>query len=288
MTPREPDAVGDDQPGGSRRQRFTRAISDFALKPSVAMENATGNDQPAQEGPTTVAELEAAIKRADDKERLIGLLAAPVAAAIVFLVMSTLVHNDPSPLLGNGLPNPRHVNPNIYTELGLVTLALALIMLAGAWFRKRLVIGIASALYGLSFFNLHYWGFGVPYIMIGSWYLVRAYRLSAEAQGGQAGGRTVLGPGRSPDAAQQALHAAQRAARPGTQVQAGQGNRSRLNRPRGPGRRRAPGRCPGDCPGSDRSASVPATDRPAGPRPRPPHTPVSRRSRSVHTLVTRK
>lgn len=194
MTPREPDAVGDDQPGGSRRQRFTRAISDFALKPSVAMENATGNDQPAQEGPTTVAELEAAIKRADDKERLIGLLAAPVAAAIVFLVMSTLVHNDPSPLLGNGLPNPRHVNPNIYTELGLVTLALALIMLAGAWFRKRLVIGIASALYGLSFFNLHYWGFGVPYIMIGSWYLVRAYRLSQKLKMAKQGDAPSSGP----------------------------------------------------------------------------------------------
>ena len=32
-------------------------------------------------------EIEAAIKRADDKERLIGLLAAPVAAAIGLLVI---------------------------------------------------------------------------------------------------------------------------------------------------------------------------------------------------------
>jgi hypothetical protein len=74
-----------------------------------------------------------------------------------------------------------------------LTVALALIMLGAAWFRKRLVIGIASALYGLSFFNLHYWGFGVPYIMIGSWYMVRAYRLSqklklARAQDSPAGG----------------------------------------------------------------------------------------------------
>ena len=130
------------------------------------------------EEPTTVAEIEAAIKRANDKERIIGLIAAPVAAAIVFLVMSSLVHNDPSALLANGAANPRHTDPNVYTELGLVTLALALVMLGGAWFRKRLVIGIASALYGLSFFNLHYWGFGVPYIMIGAWYMVRAYRLS--------------------------------------------------------------------------------------------------------------
>ncbi len=178
MTRSDPDAAGDDQSDTGRWQRFTLAISNFALKPAVVAENATGNEKPAADEPTTVPELEAAIKRANDKERLIGLLAAPIAAAIVFLVMSTLVHNDPSALLSNGLANPRHVNPNLYTELGLVTLALALVMLAGAWFRKRLIIGIASALYGLSFFNLHYWGFGVPYILIGSWYLVRAYRLS--------------------------------------------------------------------------------------------------------------
>ncbi len=194
----EPDAVGDDQSDGGRWQRFTGAISDFALKPAVAMESATGNDEPAQEGPTTVAELEAAIKRADDKERLIGLLAAPVAAAIVFLVMSALVHNDPSALLSNGLPNPRHVNPNIYTELGLVTLALALIMLAGAWFRKRLVIGIAvrtlravvlqSSLLGLRS-ALHHDRLLVPGPRLPS---------LPEAQAGQAGGGTALGPGRGP------------------------------------------------------------------------------------------
>ena len=38
-------------------------------------------------------------------------------------------------------------------------------------------LGVACALYGLSIFNLHYWGFGVPFLLIGSWYLVRAYRL---------------------------------------------------------------------------------------------------------------
>jgi hypothetical protein len=187
MSSIDPDDVGD-RPEAGRWQRFTGAISNFALKPAVAAENATGNDRPVQDEPTTVAELEAAIKRANDKERLIGLLAAPVAAAIVFLVMSTLVHNDPP------VTNPHHVNPNLYTELGLITLALALVMLAGAWFRKRLVIGIASALYGLSFFNLHYWGFGVPYIMIGAWYMVRAYRLSQKLKLAKAEEGPLLGP----------------------------------------------------------------------------------------------
>ncbi len=41
-------------------------------------------------------------------------------------------------------------------------------------------LGIALALYGLAVFNLHYWGFGVPFLLAGAWYLVRAYRLSQE------------------------------------------------------------------------------------------------------------
>jgi len=50
------------------------------------------------------------------------------------------------------------------------------------------------ALYGLTVFNLHYWGFGVPFILFASWYLVRAYRLQRELKeatataGGGAGG----------------------------------------------------------------------------------------------------
>jgi hypothetical protein len=197
MARSDPDSDGDDLPETSPWRRFTGAVSNFALKPAVAAENATGNGKPAKEGPTTIPEIEAAIKRADDKERLIGLLAAPVAAAIVFVVMATLVHNDPAATI-NGVTNPRHVNPNLYTELGLVTLALALVMLGGAWFRKRLVIGIASALYGLSFFNLHYWGFGLPYIMIGAWYLVRAYRLSQRLKLAKADDAPRLGPSVAP------------------------------------------------------------------------------------------
>jgi hypothetical protein len=46
--------------------------------------------------------------------------------------------------------------------------------------RKRMFLGIALALYGLAVFNLHYWGFGVPFLMAGAWYLVRAYRLNQE------------------------------------------------------------------------------------------------------------
>ena len=46
------------------------------------------------------------------------------------------------------------------------------------------------ALYGLSIFNLHYWGFGVPFLLFGSWYLVRAYRLQQKLKLAQGDGAT--------------------------------------------------------------------------------------------------
>ena len=98
------------------------------------------------------------------------------------LVSASLVANDPKALLANGQINRLHVNPSLYVEFGAVSVVLALVMLASAWFRKRLYLGIAMALYGLSLFNLHYWGFGVPFILAGAWFLVRAYRLQ-QAEG---------------------------------------------------------------------------------------------------------
>ncbi len=129
------------------------------------------------EYPTTVPELEAAVKRADDRERLIGLIAAPIAAALGFIISASLVANDPKSLLSNGAINKLHVNPSLYVELGAVSVALALVMLVTAWLRKRLYLAITMALYGLSIFNLHFWGFGLPYIFAGAWLLVRSYRL---------------------------------------------------------------------------------------------------------------
>ena len=178
----------------SRRERFTGAVSNFMMKPATAAKASGDAPSAVAGGPTTIPEIEAAIKRADDKERVIGLLAAPIAAAIALLVVGSLVSHDPSALYSNGQIDKLHVNPSLYEELGAVTLALALLMLGAAWFRKRILIGIAMALYGLSIFNLHYWGFGFPFILAGAWYLVRAYRLSeklkhAKADEGMGGSR---------------------------------------------------------------------------------------------------
>lgn len=138
---------------------------------------------PAPAAPTrSLEEARAASRSADDKERLIGLLAAPVAAAIALMTTSALIANDPPALLASGLPNKLHVSVGVYHELLLALLGLTMVMLATAWFRKRLYLGMAIALYGLALFNMHYWGFGIPFLMAGSWLIVRAYRLQREVR----------------------------------------------------------------------------------------------------------
>jgi hypothetical protein len=141
----------------------------------------------ADDEPLSAEELEVAVQFANDKERLIGLVAAPLAAAIGFLVIGALIANDPAAFLKNGQVNRLHVSASLYHDLGGVLLVLSVLMLAMAMWRKRLYLGIVMALYGLAVFNLHYWGFGVPFIMGGAWLLVRAYRLQRdlrEANGG--------------------------------------------------------------------------------------------------------
>lgn len=169
------------------------------LKPVVAAE--TGPDsRVSAPKPTTIDEIETSIARADDKERLIGLLLAPVAALIALIVTGSLIGNDPKARLANGAVNLKHVNPSLYLAVGATALVLALLMLVLAWMRKRLFMGIVMALYGLSVFNLHFWGFGVPFLLAAGWYLVRAYRLQqslkdALQSGGGRGGRSGVDGG---------------------------------------------------------------------------------------------
>lgn len=76
---------------------------------------------------------------------------------------------------------------SLYHEVLIALLGLSVLMMATAWFRKRLYLGIVLALFGLTVFNLHYWGFGVPFLMFGAWMMVTSYRLNKslkEAAGG--------------------------------------------------------------------------------------------------------
>jgi hypothetical protein len=147
--------MADDPDKPSLSERFTRLV----LK-------ADTSEKKEDDYPTTVEGLEEAVARADDKERLIGLIAAPVAGGIGLLVSQSMA--------AHGTTKAASSTAQV---LALSLLVLAAAMLASAWFRKRLYLGIAMCLWGLSIFNLHFWGFGVPYLLFGAWYLVRAYRL---------------------------------------------------------------------------------------------------------------
>jgi hypothetical protein len=70
---------------------------------------------------------------------------------------------------------------------------MAVLVLATSWLRKRLFMGMLLALFGLGIFNLHYWGFGIPFILAGAWLLVRQYRLTQKLKVA-----TGAGPGQRP------------------------------------------------------------------------------------------
>ncbi len=157
-------------PGAAEGGGLRRKLSNLVLKPDPARPDRAATDR------RTVGELEEVVRSANGKERLVGLLAAPFAAAIGLLVYGALVANDPPAYLKDGLADSKHVALSLYADLLGVLLVLSVVMLVTVWFRKRLFLGCAMALYGLAIFNLHYWGFGVPYVLFGAWLIVRAYR----------------------------------------------------------------------------------------------------------------
>ena len=119
-----------------------------------------------------------------------------VAAAIGILVISALIVNDPPARLKNGQVDMLHVSVSLYHDLGGVIIALSVLMLVSAMLRKRVFLGIVTALYGLAIFNLHYWGFGVPFIFVSAWLLVRSYRLQRDLREATEGGVSRTSPAR--------------------------------------------------------------------------------------------
>jgi len=170
------DSEGDHLPKPSLWMRFQTAI----VKPDDSESSNGKAPEPVQ----SVEELEASIARADDKERNIGFIAAPIGAIIALLISSDLINHARS----------LNQSTSVYQNLTFVLLGMAVLMLVTAWLRKRLFLGIVMALFGLGIFNLHYWGFGVPFLMGGAWYLVRAYRLQKQLKLAGGGSGRPYGP----------------------------------------------------------------------------------------------
>jgi hypothetical protein len=189
---RAPLIGGPDRPGGKAPlgERLQRAV----LKPEKTP--MSGRRQARRHRPT-LEELEAA-KLSDDTERLIGLSLAPIAGLIAIVITAHQLSDNPPATL-HGRPDPLHVSTSLTHELELVLLALALAILVTSYLRRRLYTGIATALYGLAVFNLHWWGFGFPFVFVGAWFLVRAYR-AQQAWKTAAEGESSPGGGRAPGA----------------------------------------------------------------------------------------
>ena len=168
------DPGGDDQPKLSFFER---------LRYTMVKPDDDGNVK--DDGPVlSREEREATIARADDKERNIGLVAAPIGAIVGLVLSNHLVDNARS--LGE--------STTVFQELTFVLMGLVVLILALAWFRKRLFLGIAVALLGLDLFNLHGYGFAVPFVLAGAWYLVRAYRLQQKLKVAGGGSGRRYGP----------------------------------------------------------------------------------------------
>ena len=164
------------------------------------------SDEAAGRRPT-VEELEADVRSANDKERLIGLVAAPLAAVVGILVISTLIVNDPPARLSNGQIDTLHVSLSLYYDLGAVILVSPVLMLVTTSGANPVPRHRHSPL-RTRHLQPHYWGFGVPFILLSSWLLVRAYRLQHDLRaagedgllraGTQNEGRSTTPPRSSP------------------------------------------------------------------------------------------
>ena len=148
---------GDDAP---RMTAWQRLKYTFVQPDAIERDKAVVDDR-------SVEELHEAIGSADDKERNIGLIAAPLAALVGIIISSATIQNAKN----------THQSTTVYVELTYVILGMAVLILVSSLLRKRLFQGVTMALYGLAVFNLRFWGFGVPFLLAGAWYLVRAYRL---------------------------------------------------------------------------------------------------------------
>jgi hypothetical protein len=171
--PASPDTGNSGGNGAPKMSLFER------IKYSMVRPDDDESDKKKQED-RSVDEIEAIIRRSDDKERVIGLVAAPIAALIGLIISSASIN----------YAKTNHQSTHVYEELTYVLLGLSVLILVSSLLRKRVFQGITLALYGVAVFQLHYTyvGFGAPFVLAGAWYLVRAYRLQQELRRAEAAG----------------------------------------------------------------------------------------------------
>lgn len=167
-SPRGTSDSGGDAPTLSRWERLKYTL--------VRPEDEPTDTRPVED--RAVEDIEDDIRQSNDKERAIGLVAAPVAALIGIIIGTNSID----------YAKTHHESLGTFETLTYVLIGLAVLILVSSMRRKRLFQGITLALYGLAVFNLRYWGFGIPFVLAGAWYLVRAYRFQQELKRAEAAG----------------------------------------------------------------------------------------------------
>lgn len=170
--PSSNDAASAGGDGAPRMSRWER------LKYTIVRPDDEADDKRNLTDDRSVEELEDTIARSDDKERAIGLVAAPLAALVGIIISSASIDYAKN----------HHQSTTVYVELTYMILLMAVLILVTSLLRKRLFQGITLAIYGLGVVNLHYWGFGIPFLLAGAWYLVRSYRLQQALKRAGGGG----------------------------------------------------------------------------------------------------
>lgn len=140
------------------------------VRPDEPDTSASGDGRSAEE-------IQDDIRRSNDKERAIGLVAAPIAAVVGLAISSASVD----------YARAHHESLTTYVELTYVLLGLSVLVLVASLLRKRLFQGITLALFGVAVFQLHYTyiGFALPFVLAGAWYLIRSYRFQQELKAAQ-------------------------------------------------------------------------------------------------------
>jgi hypothetical protein len=178
------------------------------------------------------AELAAAIKRVDDREKIIALYVGVLGVAFGIFITILAIHLNPA------VGQKNHANPSVIAWEGGARVLLALLVIGAAFTRRRSLIGFALLFLGTAMGSPL---FALPFWAVGGWMIWRVFKwqklLTAKGgdpnrRGARAGttraGATRPGASNAPAGARAARSSATRPERPAL------GRRGRKPEPAGP------------------------------------------------------
>jgi hypothetical protein len=193
-----PDAVIDADGVTTSGQSGRRRLRD-ALAPPPAAQRARPTD--ALEAMSS-EELVGLIKKVDDRERFLALVAAALGVVVGIALTAITIHLNP-PLRVNGHLNSKHATDSVLYLEGAARIVLSAIVVASALTRRRSFIGFALLFLGTSMgsplFALPFWALG-GYLI---WRVFKYQRALTAKRGGpdrtrsRGAGRAAAGTGRA-------------------------------------------------------------------------------------------